>query len=139
MGVITLALVTNGTISGTPDDFNIPWEVKVSAGLALALGTYVGGWRIMRTMGSRIFKIDSPQGFAAQSTASLVLWYTARAGFPVSTTQVISGSVLGVGAATNPSRVRWGIATNILLAWALTLPAAAIVAALVYVVIGPIT
>jgi PiT family inorganic phosphate transporter len=139
MGVITLALVTNGTISGTPDDFNIPWEVKVSAGLALALGTYVGGWRIMRTMGSRIFKIESPQGFAAQTTASLVLWYTARAGFPVSTTQVISGSVLGVGAATNPSRVRWGIATNILLAWCLTLPAAAVMAALVYVVIGPIT
>ena len=139
MGVITLALVTNGTISGTPDDFSIPWEVKVAAGLALALGTYVGGWRIMRTMGSRIFKIEPPQGFAAQTTASLVLWYTARAGFPVSTTQVISGSVLGVGAATNPSGVRWGIATNILLAWALTLPAAAGVAALVYVVIGPIT
>ena len=139
MGVITLALVINGTISGTPDNFEIPWEVKVSAGLALALGTYVGGWRIMRTMGSRIFKIEPPQGFAAQTTASLVLWYTARAGFPISTTKVISGSVLGVGAATNPSRVRWGIASNILLAWALTLPAAACVAALVYVVIGPIT
>jgi inorganic phosphate transporter, PiT family len=139
MGVITLALVTNGTISGTPDNFNIPWEVKVAAGLALAMGTYVGGWRIMRTMGSRIFKIEPPQGFAAQTTASLVLWYTARAGFPISTTQVISGSVLGVGAATNPAGVRWGIAANILLAWALTLPSAAAVAALVYVVIGPIT
>ena len=68
-----------------------------------------------------------------------MLWYTARAGFPISTTQVISGSVLGVGAATNPSAVRWGIAVNILLAWALTLPAAAAVAALVYFVIGPVT
>jgi PiT family inorganic phosphate transporter len=139
MGVITLALVTNGTISGTPDNFDIPWEVKVAAGVALAMGTYVGGWRIMRTMGSRIFKITPAQGFAAQTTASLVLWYTARAGFPISTTQVISGSVLGVGAATNPSAVRWGIAANILLAWALTLPAAAGVAALVYFVIGPVT
>jgi PiT family inorganic phosphate transporter len=139
MGVITLALVTNGTISGTPDNFEIPWEVKVAAGLALAAGTYIGGWRIMRTMGSRIFKIEPPQGFAAQTTASLVLWYTARAGFPVSTTQVISGSVLGVGAATNPSGVRWGIAANILLAWLLTLPAAALMAGLVYVVIGPVT
>jgi inorganic phosphate transporter, PiT family len=139
MGVISLALVTNGTIAGTPDDFNIPWQVKVAAGLALALGTYVGGWRIMRTMGSRIFKIESHQGFAAQTTASLVLWYTARAGFPISTTQVISGSVLGVGAATKPSAVRWGIAANILLAWGLTLPAAAIMAAAVYVLIGPIT
>jgi PiT family inorganic phosphate transporter len=139
MGVITLALVTNGTISGTPDNFDIPWEVKVAAGVALAMGTYVGGWRIMRTMGSRIFKITPAQGFAAQTTASLVLWYTARAGFPISTTQVISGSVLGVGAATNPSAVRWGIAANILLAWALTLPAAAAAAALVYFVIGPVT
>jgi PiT family inorganic phosphate transporter len=139
MGVITLALVTNGTISGTPDNFDIPWEVKVAAGVALAMGTYVGGWRIMRTMGSRIFKITPAQGFAAQTTASLVLWYTARAGFPISTTQVISGSVLGVGAATNPSAVRWGIAANILLAWALTLPAAAAAAALAYFVIGPVT
>jgi len=134
MGVIALALYTNGTIS----TFTIPWYVKVSAGIALGAGTYIGGWRIMRTMGSRIFKLESPQGFASQTTASIVLWYTGRAGFPVSTTQVIAGSVLGSGAITNPSRVRWGVAAEIVVAWVLTLPAAAAVAAAIYVLIIPL-
>src|SRR5690242_4752215 len=96
MGVMALALFTTHHI----DTFYIPWYVKVSAGLALGAGTYVGGWRIMRTMGTRIFKLEPPQGFAAQTTASLVLWYTARSGFPISTTQVVSGSVMGAGATT---------------------------------------
>jgi inorganic phosphate transporter, PiT family len=134
MGVIALALYTNGTI----DQFTIPWYVKVAAGVSLGAGTYVGGWRIMRTMGSRIFKLEPPQGFAAQTTASIVLWYTGRAGFPVSTTQVISGSVLGAGATSNLSGVRWAVAAEILVAWVFTLPAAALVAAAAYVVTGPL-
>jgi inorganic phosphate transporter, PiT family len=128
MGVIALALYTNGNI----DQFTIPWYVKVASGVALAAGTYVGGWRIMRTMGSRIFKLEPVHGFAAQTTASMVLWYTGRHGFPVSTTQVISGSVLGTGAVTDRAGVRWHIAGNIVLAWVLTLPAAAALAALIY-------
>jgi inorganic phosphate transporter, PiT family len=131
MGVMALALYTTGHISS----FYIPWYVKVTAGLALGAGTYVGGWRIMRTMGTRIFKLEPPQGFAAQTTASLVLWYTARSGFPISTTQVVSGSVMGAGATTKLSAVRWGVAANIVVAWVLTLPAAALVAAAVYYVI----
>jgi PiT family inorganic phosphate transporter len=134
MGVIALALYTNGTI----DQFTIPWYVKVAAGVSLGAGTYVGGWRIMRTMGSRIFKLEPPQGFAAQTTASIVLWYTGRAGFPVSTTQVISGSVLGAGATSNLAGVRWAVAAEILVAWVFTLPAAALVAAAAFVVTGPL-
>jgi PiT family inorganic phosphate transporter len=134
MGVIALALYTNGTI----DQFTIPWYVKVAAGVSLGAGTFVGGWRIMRTMGSRIFKLEPPQGFAAQTTASVVLWYTGRAGFPVSTTQVIAGSVLGAGATSNLSGVRWTVAAEILVAWVFTLPAAALVAAAAYVVTGPL-
>ncbi len=131
MGVMALALYSTGHISS----FYIPWYVKVAAGLALGAGTYVGGWRIMRTMGTRIFKLEPPQGFSAQTTASIVLWYTARSGFPISTTQVVSGSVMGAGATTKLSAVRWGVAANIVVAWVLTLPAAALAAAAVYYVI----
>jgi PiT family inorganic phosphate transporter len=106
--------------------------VQVSSALVMGVGTYVGGWRIMRTVGNRIFKLEPPQGFAAQATSSVILWWTARQGFPISTTHVITGSVLGGGATTRLSAVRWGVAYNIVLAWVFTLPAAAIVAALVY-------
>ena len=128
MGVIALALLSTHHISS----FYIPWYVKLGSGLAMGIGTYVGGWRIMRTMGTRIFKLEPPQGFAAQTTASLILWYTARSGFPISTTQVISGSVMGAGATTKLSAVRWGVAADIVLAWLLTIPASALVAASVY-------
>src|SRR3954468_6411016 len=101
---IAMALYTNGNLS----EFTIPWYVKVASGVALAAGTYIGGWRIMRTMGSRIFKLEPAHGFAAQTTASMVLWYTGRNGFPVSTTQVISGSVIGAGTVTDRTAVRWG-------------------------------
>jgi PiT family inorganic phosphate transporter len=128
MGVIALALFSQHRI----DHFYIPWYVKVSSGIALAAGTYIGGWRIMRTMGSRIFALGPPQGFSAQVSTSLILFYTARSGFPISTTQVIGGSVVGVGAATRASRVRWEVAAQILTGWVVTLPAAALAAALVY-------
>jgi PiT family inorganic phosphate transporter len=135
MGVIALALYSTHHISS----FYIPWYVKLSAGLSLGIGTYVGGWRIMRTMGTRITKLESPQGFAAQTTASLVLAFTAAKGFPISTTQVISGSVMGAGATTKLSAVRWGVAANIVLAWVVTLPVAAVFAAAAYRALGPFT
>jgi PiT family inorganic phosphate transporter len=104
----------------------------VSAASAIALGTYIGGWRIIRTMGSRIYKMDPAQGFAAQGGGAAVLLTASHLGFPLSTTHSITGAVLGAGAAKSLSAVRWGLAGNIAVAWALTLPAAAAVGALTY-------
>jgi PiT family inorganic phosphate transporter len=95
----------------------------------MAMGTYAGGWRIIRTLGSRVAKIEPPQGFAAQTSTAAILWVTARYGYPVSTTHTVSGSVLGAGASTRFSAVRWGVAGNILVAWVLTIPCAGLVAA----------
>jgi PiT family inorganic phosphate transporter len=127
MGIMALALVATGDL---PADFERPplWVI-VSAALAMAAGTYVGGWRIIRTLGQRIAKIDPPQGFAAQTACAGILWTTAHYGFPVSTTHTISGSVLGAGAIRGFSAVRWGVAGNILVAWVLTIPMAALVGA----------
>jgi inorganic phosphate transporter, PiT family len=134
MGVIALALFAAGH-SSSPGD--IPDWVIASSAASLALGTYTGGWRIMRTMGTRIFKLRPPQGFAAQLTASSVLYTVAtRYGFPVSTTHVISGSVMGAGATTKMSAVRWGVAADIVGAWLLTIPAAAIVSAILYALLS---
>jgi PiT family inorganic phosphate transporter len=132
MGIIWLALVVSGNLD--PDLDRPPTWVIVSAALAMALGTYAGGWRIIKTMGTRIAKIDPPQGFAAQTTCAGILWTTAHYGFPVSTTQTISGCVTGVGASRRFSAVRWGIAENIVIAWILTLPAAGFVGALMELV-----
>ena len=128
MGIMALALVASGHLS--PDFERPPLWVIVSAATAMALGTYAGGWRIIKTLGTRIAKIDPPQGFAAQTTCASILWTTAHYGFPVSTTQVISGSVLGAGASTRLAGVRWGVAGNILVAWVLTIPCAGLVGAL---------
>ncbi|HVV59396.1 MAG TPA: inorganic phosphate transporter [Gaiellaceae bacterium] len=128
MGVIALALYTHGSISS----FYIPTWVKIAAGLAIGLGTYAGGWRIMRTMGQRIFQMDPPAGFAAQATSGAVIYISTRYGYPLSTTHVVSGAVMGAGATKRLSAVRWGVAGNILIAWLLTLPAAALVAAAVW-------
>jgi len=127
MGIIALALVASGHLSA---DFDRPplWVI-VSAALAMGLGTYAGGWRIIKTLGTRIAKLDPPRGFAAQTTTAGILWTTAHFGFPVSTTHTISGSVLGAGATHRLNAVRWGVAGNILLAWIVTLPAAALVGA----------
>jgi inorganic phosphate transporter, PiT family len=127
MGIITLALIASGEIAAEP--FEVPLWVKISAATAMAMGTYAGGWRIIRTLGQRIAKLEPPQGFAAQTTTAGILWLTARYGFPVSTTHTISGSVLGAGASTRLSAVRWGIAGNILVAWILTIPCAGLVGA----------
>ncbi|MFP5380233.1 MAG: inorganic phosphate transporter, partial [Vicinamibacteria bacterium] len=130
MGIITLALVTHGSLEGpSPDP---PTWVVVSAATAIALGTYTGGWRIIRTMGSRIYKMDPAQGFAAQGGGAAVLLTASHLGFPLSTTHSITGAVLGAGAAKRLSAVRWGLAGNIAIAWALTIPAAAIVGGATY-------
>jgi PiT family inorganic phosphate transporter len=132
MGVITLALVANGTISEA--DFHVPDWVVVTSATAISLGTYVGGWRIIKTMGSRIHKMDAAQGFAAQGAGATVIMAASHVGFPLSTTQTISGAVIGSGAAKRVSAVRWGVAGNIVLAWVLTLPAAAAIGGVTFLV-----
>ena len=133
MGVIFLALVVYGTVN---DDDPIPWWVKIAAATAISLGTYAGGWRIMRTLGRRIIHLDPPRGFAAETTAATTL-YVMAIGLhaPVSTTQTITASVVGVGATKRFSAVRWGVARSIAIAWVLTIPAAALMAALWYEVV----
>ena len=130
MGIITLALVAHGNISA--DHFHVPDWVVISSASAIALGTYTGGWRIIRTMGSRIIKMDPAQGFSAQGAGAAVILAASHAGYPLSTTHVISGAVMGAGAAKRVSAVRWGVAGNIVVAWILTIPAAAIIGGFIY-------
>ena len=132
MGIIFLALVANGNLNA---DADIPIWIVVSAASAIALGTYFGGWRIVRTMGSKIIKMDPAQGFTAQSAGAAVILSASHVGFPLSTTQVMSGAIMGAGAAKRLSAVRWGVAGNIVLAWILTLPCSAAVGALTYGVV----
>ena len=134
MGIITLALVANGSLS--PDHFEVPTWVIVSSAAAIAAGTYSGGWRIIRTMGTRIIKMDPAQGFAAQGSGAAVILAASHAGFPLSTTHVINGGIMGAGAAKRFSAVRWGVAGNIVTAWVLTLPAAAAGGAVVYGIVS---
>lgn len=135
MGIITLALVT----AGQQDNFDVPVWVKLSCATMIALGTSAGGWRIIKTLGSKMVKLQPVQGFAAEITSAGVLSSTALLGMPVSTTHVISSSIMGVGASKRFSAVRWGIAQNILIAWVLTLPAAASVGALSLMIINFVT
>jgi phosphate/sulfate permease len=129
MGVITLALVTSGHLSS----FSVPLWVVIASAAAISAGTYAGGWRIMRTMGRRIIHLTPADGVTAQTVASSVMLGTAYVyAVPVSTTHVITSSVMGVGATRRLSAVRWGVARSIGAAWILTIPAAALVAALVY-------
>ena len=129
MGVIVLALVVGDYQEG----FDIPWWVVVLAASAISLGTYSGGWRIMRTLGRRIIEIDPPRGFAAETVAASVLYTTAYVfEAPISTTQTITGSIMGAGASKGRKAVRWGVAGNILIAWVLTIPMAGLVAACTY-------
>jgi PiT family inorganic phosphate transporter len=128
MGVIALALYTHGSIS----TFYIPTWVKVVAALTIGAGTYVGGWRIIRTLGQRIYKMAPEHGFAAQIAAGSTLYLGTHYGFPISTTHVVTGSVMGAGATRRLSAVRWGVAGNIVFAWLLTIPAAGLVAAGLY-------
>jgi PiT family inorganic phosphate transporter len=129
MGIIALTLIASGDLATGSDP---PTWVIVSAATAIALGTYMGGWRIIRTMGTRIIKMDSAQGFSAQGAGSAVILASTHFGYPLSTTQVISGAVMGAGAGKRLSAVRWGLAGNIVGAWLLTFPAAAAIGALTY-------
>lgn len=130
MGVITLALIANGNLSST--DFEVPTWVIVTSALAIALGTYTGGWRIIRTMGTKIIKMDSAQGFSAQGAGAAVVLASSHFGYPLSTTQVIAGGIMGAGAGKRVSAVRWGVAGNLVVAWVLTMPAAAAIGAAAY-------
>ena len=130
MGVITLALVANGDISAA--HFAVPDWVVIAAASAIALGTYAGGWRIIRTLGSRIIKMDPAQGFTAQSAGAAVVLAASHVGFPLSTTHVMAGGIIGAGSGKRLSAVRWGIAGNMAIAWLVTLPAAAAVGAATY-------
>jgi PiT family inorganic phosphate transporter len=131
MGIITLALVSGHFLHA----FHVPIWVIVGSATAMSFGTYAGGWRIIKTMGTRLYKIEPPEGFDAQTVAAVIIEAASHFGFPVSTTHVVSGSILGAGASESVSAVRWGVGLNILIAWILTLPAAALAAAIVYLIL----
>jgi len=131
MGIITLALLAAGKIS----TFHIPvWVILIAAG-SMAAGTYSGGWRIIHTLGTRVIKLDPIHGFAAETSAATVIVLAGHFGFPISTTHAITASIMGAGATDRLSAVRWGVAGNIVTAWILTLPAAGLVAAAIYLLL----
>jgi PiT family inorganic phosphate transporter len=131
MGIMTLALFTAGVIPNQ----DIPLWVILLAASAISLGTAAGGWRIIRTMGQRVVKLDPVHGFAAETTAASIIFAASHFGMPVSTTHVISTAIMGVGASDRLSAVRWGVAGNIVIAWILTIPASALAAALAFVIL----
>lgn len=138
MGIIAGALFTGGILS--KEDFaanwgSLHWPIILSAHAAIAFGTYFGGWRIVHTMGSKITKLKPVGGFCAETAGAITLFGTALAGIPVSTTHTITGAIVGVGATRRLSAVRWGVARRIVWAWVLTIPASAIVAALIFMAI----
>ncbi|SFI95285.1 inorganic phosphate transporter [Thermoflavimicrobium dichotomicum] len=128
MGIITMALVAGGIQS----EMKVPFWVMLSAGLAMALGTAIGGWKVIQTIGSRLSRLETPHGFAAETSAALLLATIAKIGVPVSTTHTITGSIIGVGAAERIKSVRWSVAGKIISAWVLTLPGTALMGYLFY-------
>jgi PiT family inorganic phosphate transporter len=126
MGVITLALIADHRLAAKADP---PVWVIIACAVAIAAGTYLGGWRVVRTMGHRLTRIEPAQGFAAQTSAAAVLLTATQGGLPLSTTHITSGSVLGIGVGRKSSVVHWRVARSMVIAWVLTLPAAALVAA----------
>lgn len=133
MGIITLALIGAGLV---PQGAPIPLWVILLAASAISLGTAAGGWRIIKTMGQRVVKLDPVHGFAAETTAATIILTASHFGMPVSTTHVISSAIIGVGSSDRLSAVRWGVAGNILIAWVLTIPASGAVAWLAWEVIS---
>jgi PiT family inorganic phosphate transporter len=129
MGIITVLLFSQGLLHG---EFHVPMWVVIACQLAMGLGTLMGGWRIVHTMGSKITRLTPHQGFCAETGGAMMLFGATAFGIPVSTTHTITGSIMGVGAARRASAVRWGVAGNIVIAWIVTIPASAIVAALFY-------
>ncbi len=133
-GVVALTLVASG--HRPADDLSIPWWVIALSAVVLSLGTYAGGWRIMRTLGRRIVDVDPPHGFAAETTAAAVLWAATATGAPISTTHVITSAIMGVGATRSRKAVRWGVVGSILTGWLLTFPGAGIAAAAAYALLA---
>ena len=129
MGIMTLALVT----AGIQTTFDPPIWVILLAASAISLGTAAGGWRIIRTMGTKVVKLDPVHGFAAETTAASIIFGASHLGMPVSTTHVISSAIMGVGSTGRLSAVRWGVARSIVIAWVLTIPAAGLTAALLVI------
>src|SRR5689334_5447750 len=129
MGVITLALIANGTLAAGS---NAPFWVILSCALAISLGTFIGGWRVIRTLGKGLVEIESPQGMAAESSSAAIILLSASFGYSLSTTHVATGSIIGTGLGKKGTEVRWNVAGRTVSAWALTLPAAGIVGAAAY-------
>ena len=131
MGIIVLALVANGNLSA--DSFSVPLWVKLSCATAIALGTFMGGWRIIDTLGKKVTgDITPPQGFSAESSGATLILASSYFGYPLSTTQVVSGAVIGSGIGRGETDVNWSIAGRMGIAWVLTIPGAALVAAIAY-------
>ena len=133
MGIIAVLLYSKGYLGG---EFHVPYWVMISCYAAMGLGTLVGGWRIVRTMGSRITRLTPFRGFCAETGGAITLFAATELGIPVSTTHTITGCIIGVGAARSVSAVRWSVANNIIVAWIITIPAAAFIAALAYAAVG---
>jgi PiT family inorganic phosphate transporter len=131
MGIITMALISAGYLQS----FEVPIWVIAACAISMAMGTMAGGWKIIRTMGNKIFKIEPVNGFAADLGSSLVIYSSSLMGFPVSTTHVVSSSIMGVGAAKRFRAVRWGTAQQMATAWVVTIPCTALVAMVVYQVV----
>jgi inorganic phosphate transporter, PiT family len=129
MGIIAVLLFSQGYLGG---EFDVPFWVVITCQAAMGLGTLMGGWRIVHTMGSKITRLTPHQGFCAETGGSIMLFTATWLGIPVSTTHTITGCIMGVGAARRASAVRWGVAGNIVIAWIVTLPAAGMIAALTY-------
>ncbi|OEO32294.1 inorganic phosphate transporter [Devosia insulae DS-56] len=136
MGIIAVLLYSQGMLG---DSFHVPFWVVLSCQFAMALGTLMGGWRIVHTMGSKITRLTPMQGFCAETGGAITLFAATWLGIPVSTTHTITGAIVGVGAARRVSAVRWGVAGSIVIAWVVTLPAAAAMSALTYFVVTWIT
>ncbi len=134
MGIMTLALVAAGVIP----TFDVPVWVILLAASAISLGTAAGGWRIIRTMGTKVVKLDPVHGFAAETTAASVIFGASHFGMPVSTTHVISSAIMGVGSSDRLRTVNWSVARSIVTAWILTIPASGFTAAIAYLVLSPI-
>jgi PiT family inorganic phosphate transporter len=134
MGIMTLALFVGGVIP----EFEVPLWVMITAASAISLGTAAGGWRIIKTMGTKVVKLDPVHGFAAETTAATVIFGASQLGMPVSTTHVISSAIMGVGSSDRLKTVRWGVARSIVTAWVLTIPASGTTAALAFFVLRPI-
>ena len=133
MGIIAVLLFSQGHLGA---EFHVPFWVVITCQAAMGLGTLFGGWRIVHTMGSKITRLTPMQGFCAETGGAITLFGATYLGIPVSTTHTITGSIVGVGAARKVSAVRWNVATNIVVAWVITLPAAALIAALFYLLAG---